>query len=91
MSLGLRTSLEGFHDQIVLEMLSQVLVFEIFLLLDHDFHSLSSSIPIVFGAHLLVVHRVLQSNYFPVAHLPGELMLTSYHSFLEFAFLHEPW
>ena len=66
-------SLEGFHNQIILERLSQALGFEIFLLLNHNFHfiySLFSSIPIVFGAHLLIVHRVLQSDYLPVAHLP---------------------
>ena len=86
-------SLEGFHDQIILERLSQALGFEIFLLLNHNFHfiySLFSSIPIVFGAHLLVVRRVLQSDYLPVAHLPWELVLTSYQPFLESVYLHEP-
>ena len=58
--------LEGFHDYIILERFSQNLGFEIFLLLNHNFHfiySLFSSIPIVFGSHLLVVHRVLQSDF----------------------------
>ena len=64
-------SLEGFHHQIILEMLSQALDFEIFLLLKHNFHFIYSLfLSIVFGAHLLVVHRVLQRDYLPVAHLP---------------------
>ena len=64
-------SLEGFHDQIILEMLSQALDFEIFLLLKHNFHFIYSLfLSIVFGAHLLVVHRVLQRDYLPVVHLP---------------------
>ena len=64
-------SLEGFHDQIILEMLSQALDFEIFLLLKHNFHFIYSLfLSIVYGAHLLVVHRVLQRDYLPVVHLP---------------------
>lgn len=75
---------EGFHDQIILEMVAQALVFDVFLLLGHDFllvYSLFSSIPLSFGAHLLVVHRVLQSNFLPGTPIPGELTLASSRSF----------
>ena len=65
-------SLEGFHDQMVLEMAARVSVFKAFLLLGHDSSRLFSVLfrSVVFGAHLLVVHRVLQSNPLPGTPMP---------------------
>ena len=84
-------SLEGFHNQIILEMLSQALGFEIFLLLNHNFNLFSA----------LVHSHCLWSSFAgcsqgPTERLsssgspPWELVLTSYQSFLESVYLHEP-